>query len=243
MDRYAAAFYWSVMTLTSIGYGEFTAHNTAERVLCSLYMLISGMMWTYAIGSVAAIATTLNPHRIMYENTMDQLNYFMRDRSLSRAMRITLREFFQSARRVHQLNGDAELLSKMSPLLQGSVALAANKRWIDQIWFFRDLGNSMKGVEFIASLAKRLVLRNFVANERLPIGQLYILRRGLCVKMCAALHSRLHTRHEPSASGSSRRRAPRSEPLGMCVRRALFAQVALPRCAQGVGRGHHPRQP
>ena len=190
MDRYAAAFYWSVMTLTSIGYGEFTANNTAERVLCSLYMLISGMMWTYAIGSVAAIATTLNPHRIMYENTMDQLNYFMRDRSLSRQMRITLREFFQAARRVHQLNGDAELLSKMSPLLQGSVALAANKQWIDQIWFFRDLGNSMKGVEFIASLAKRLILRNFVANERLPIGQMYILRRGLCVKMWRFLGAR-----------------------------------------------------
>ena len=27
------------------------------------------------------------------------------------------------------------------------------------------------------------MLRNYVKDERLPIGQLYILRRGLCVKM------------------------------------------------------------
>lgn len=39
------------------------------------------------------------------------------------------------------------------------------------------------GREFIASLAKVLVIRAFVAHERLPIGQLYVLRRGLLVKM------------------------------------------------------------
>lgn len=72
LDRYAAALYWSVMTLTSIGYGDFVPVNTAERYLCSAYMLLSGVLWTYVIGSVAAIATTLNPNQILYEQTMDQ---------------------------------------------------------------------------------------------------------------------------------------------------------------------------
>ena len=194
LDRYAAAIYWSLMTLTGIGYGDIVPQNTPERVLCALYMLFSGMMWTYAIGKVAAIATTLNPNQIYYENTMDQLNYFMRERELPRAMRMTLREFFEASRRVNQLNDDGELLNKMSPLLQGSVALAANSQWVHQIWFLRDIGFSLKGVEFIAALAKRLVLRNYVANERLPIGQLYVLRRGLCVKMWRFLNAKKVTR-------------------------------------------------
>ena len=79
LDRYVAALYWSIMTLTSIGYGEFTPVNSAERWVCSALMLASGMMWTYAIGSVAAIATTLNPDQVAHENLLDQLNYFMRD--------------------------------------------------------------------------------------------------------------------------------------------------------------------
>ena len=69
MDRYVAALYWSVMTLTSIGYGEFTPVNSVERALCSVYMMLSGVMWTYAIGSVASIATTLYPNTIQYETT------------------------------------------------------------------------------------------------------------------------------------------------------------------------------
>jgi len=190
IERYVAALYWSVMTLTSIGYGEFTPVNTAERVLCSIYMMLSGVMWTYAIGSVASIATTLNPNTLEFHNTMDQLNYFMRERGLPRGMRLTLRDYFSSARRVHQLNDDSELLNKMSPLLQGTVALAANKQWIDKIWYFRDIATSIRsGREFVAYLAKSLTIRSYVSHERLPVGQLYVLRRGLVVKMWRFLGS------------------------------------------------------
>ena len=50
---------------------------------------------------VAAIATTLDPNSIVYQNTMDSLNYFMRERELPQQMRMTLRDYFQNARRVH----------------------------------------------------------------------------------------------------------------------------------------------
>ena len=42
-------------------------------MLCTLYMLIAGFVWTYAIGSVAAIMTTFNPNQLLHETTMDQL--------------------------------------------------------------------------------------------------------------------------------------------------------------------------
>ena len=60
----------SPLTAVRTGYGEMTPVNTTERWLCSIWMMLSGVMWTYAIGSVAAIATTLDPNRIIYETTM-----------------------------------------------------------------------------------------------------------------------------------------------------------------------------
>ena len=77
LEIYVAALYWSTMTLTGIGYGEMTPVNTVERAMCSVYMLVSGAIWTWAIGSVTAIATTLDPSTALYQTTMDQLNYFM----------------------------------------------------------------------------------------------------------------------------------------------------------------------
>ena len=107
----------------------------------------------------------------------------MRERALPRKMRMALRDFFRSSRRINQLNQDGRLLDHLTPHLQGVVALTANQVWVNQVWYFRDTHTSHRGLEFIASLARSLVLRNYVKDERLPIGQLYILRRGLCVKM------------------------------------------------------------
>ncbi len=196
LDTFSASLYWSVMTLTSIGYGEILPVNTVERLICAGYMMFSGAVWTYAIGEFAAIATTLDPNSVMYENTMDSLNYFMRERRLPRTMRMALRDYFNAARCVHQLNDDATLLDKMSPLLQGAVALAANKQWIDHVWYFRGMAGHIAGEggreafsDFVAELAKHLVVRPYVSHERLPVGQLYILRKGLVVKMWRFLNS------------------------------------------------------
>ena len=97
VDLYIAALYWSMMTLTSIGYGDMVPRNSTERLLSSFYMAISGVTWTYAIGQAAGIASTLDPSRIIYETTMDSLNFYMTERKLPKEMRITLRDYFQSA--------------------------------------------------------------------------------------------------------------------------------------------------
>jgi hypothetical protein len=62
--------------------------------------------------------------------------------------------------------------------------------WVDQVWYFRATSACQRGLEFIAALSRMLVIRNYVRDERLPIGQLYILRRGLCVKMWRFLGAR-----------------------------------------------------
>lgn len=181
-DVYVAALYWSAMTITSIGYGEMLPLNTGERVVCSFLMLVSGMVWTYILGTAAGIAATLEPNLVLFRTTMDQLNFFMRERELPRAMRRELREFFEQARRVREVNDDAHLLESMSPLLQGAVAYAANRQWLSRIWWLRNLPSSRESTEFIATLAKALQAIAYVASERPPLGQLYVMRKGLSVK-------------------------------------------------------------
>ena len=104
-------------------------------------------------------------------------------------MRMALRDFFMSARKIHQMNDDGALLDQLSPLLRGTVALAANKQWIDHVWYLRKLTELRpgtrgyrEGTEFLSGVAKAIVVRNYVGHERMPIGQLYILCRGFVVK-------------------------------------------------------------
>jgi hypothetical protein len=155
---------------------------TDGAALCTLQVISAGG-WAYIIGQAAGMVATLNPNAVLFHTTMDQLNYFMSERNLPKEMRMMLREFFQNARRVHQGHTEAELIGKMSPLLQGAVAVRANRAWLAQIWFLRDLNSTREEREFIAELAMRLRVAAFVSNERMPIGQLYVLQKGMAVRM------------------------------------------------------------
>lgn len=181
-EVYMAALYWSGMTITSIGYGEMLPLNSQERLVCTILMLLSGVIWTYILSSATSIASTLDPNGVLFTTTMDQLNYFMRERELPRQMRRELRTYFEKARQVREVNDDTNLIDSMSPLLQGTVSFAANRKWLDKIWWLSSLGGQRESREFIAALAKALRLRAFIAEERPALGQLYVLRRGMCVK-------------------------------------------------------------
>ena len=183
-DLYVSALYWSFMTLTSIGYGDFYPHNTVERAVSCFLQLISGMVWAYVIGTMASIAATINPNNVAFEATMDHLNRFMAERRLPKQLRSALREYFESARRVHRVGDDDQLIQDMSPMLQGAVATCTTGRWLRGIPFLgimRDDNERDQG--FITNLATRMKVAAFVKAERLPLGRLYMLRKGMAVKL------------------------------------------------------------
>ena len=144
--------------------------------------LISGSFWAFGIGAAAGIAATLDPNATLFHTTMDQLNFYLRERKLPKAMRIMCREYFTNAREVHQVNDDSSLLGQMTPRLLSIVAIAANKRWLDHVWFLRDLGSTGEEQEFIARLSICLRVSAFIQHEAFPLGCFFILRKGIVVK-------------------------------------------------------------
>lgn len=48
--------------------------NTNERVVCTMLMLLSGMVWTFILSTMAGIAATLEPNKVLFQTTMDSLN-------------------------------------------------------------------------------------------------------------------------------------------------------------------------
>lgn len=50
--RYVTSIYWSIVTLTSIGYGDLHPVNSAEMVFDILYMLFILALQAYLIGNM-----------------------------------------------------------------------------------------------------------------------------------------------------------------------------------------------
>ena len=52
-----SAFYFTIQTMTTVGYGDLSPKNLAERVLGIIIMLVGVISFTFATGSLSSILT------------------------------------------------------------------------------------------------------------------------------------------------------------------------------------------
>jgi len=136
---YIAALYFTAYTMTSVGYGDITPVNIIERIVCILVLFISGLVWACVIGEVTSIVGNLDRQEQEFRSLMDNLNCMMRDRGLPTPVRKRLRTFFLSARQAQRTEQQEQLLCRLSPVLQGEVALLSNWSWVNKVSFIYNL--------------------------------------------------------------------------------------------------------
>lgn len=54
-ERYIVSFYFSIVTTTSVGYGDISASNSIERAYLIVMLILAGILYAYTINSIGGI--------------------------------------------------------------------------------------------------------------------------------------------------------------------------------------------
>ena len=57
---YTASFYYTITTLTTVGYGDITPVSSTEKIVSSFLMLTGVLFYSYIIGMLTSIMTELD---------------------------------------------------------------------------------------------------------------------------------------------------------------------------------------
>jgi len=79
VNQYAISLYFSVYTLTSVGYGDVSAQNRTEYFFASFLIAFAALFWAYTIGHFCSIVATSDQHAIHFHQTMDKVNAMLKD--------------------------------------------------------------------------------------------------------------------------------------------------------------------
>jgi hypothetical protein len=66
--------YYTITTITTVGYGDISAKSTGERILSSLLMLTGVISFSFATGSLSSIMSTYDSSQAMYREKLNILN-------------------------------------------------------------------------------------------------------------------------------------------------------------------------
>ena len=72
-DVYIASFYWITQTVVTVGYGDIAAVNTMERSLACVYMFVGVFFYSFTIGSLSSLLSTLDSKNATFDQKLNTL--------------------------------------------------------------------------------------------------------------------------------------------------------------------------
>jgi len=170
-DVYMASLHWSVMTITSIGYGDIVPVRTEEYIVCILAMIAGGVLWAWVIGSVCSIISNRSPIEAEFEANADLLNSVMCEVDVPRVQRNQFREFLREAKSYDRMVCFVKVAERLSEGLRKHL-------------LYHVIRDALKGVSFLQhaseeckmDIAAAVMPKFFSKGERLRS-----VRRCLCM--------------------------------------------------------------
>ena len=92
---YIASVYWTVTTMTTVGYGDLTPTSPSERIYAIACMVFGTGVFGYVIGSATTILAATKGAEEAIITRMATLQQFMEDKKLPHELQIRLRRHFR----------------------------------------------------------------------------------------------------------------------------------------------------
>lgn len=86
-NRYIYSFYWTIATMATTGYGDIVAYNLYERIFAIIIQLLGAIIYGYLVGNITAISSDSSIRSIVFENKIDELKQYLKDRKIPSMIR------------------------------------------------------------------------------------------------------------------------------------------------------------
>ena len=181
MYQYITSFYWSIVTLTTLGYGDIGPSNHHERMFGVYAMLLGASIFAYSVTNMCTLVHNLNPAEVYNRTRLDELNDFMGFLQAPEALAKKCQDFFLFKIRKSEVvvyNQDL-ILQDMSKTMQEDVRLQALSKLIDAIPIFKGQEQALLRAVAVRMDADPLSPDQIVCKQGDIITKMYIVGKGI----------------------------------------------------------------
>lgn len=75
-EQYVTSLYWSVVTFTTVGYGDFSPVHPIEQIFGVIYMILNVVIMAWVIGSITLLIVKNDQKTGLYRDTMHVLHKY-----------------------------------------------------------------------------------------------------------------------------------------------------------------------
>ena len=177
---YILSFYWTLMTVTTVGYGDVSAGTTIERIYNLFIMSFGVLMYSFAIGSLSSIVAAMDQKSEEMNEKLKILASIKKEYHLDKELYDKVRKVIKFDLSRNQKD-KMEFLQELPNKLRIELSQIMHDKVVQNLYFFKDQPS-----DFFAYVAPLLKPVKFGQNDFLykcddMIDEMYFITKGTII--------------------------------------------------------------
>lgn len=178
LTNYIRALYWSITTLTTIGYGDIVPETNTQTVYAMFVEILGAGMYGYIIGNIAGLLANMNIAKTQHQEKMKRVITFMRYKKLPAELQQKIRKYFNYLWESRRDYDESSIIKDMPSSLILEVSLFLKREVIEKVPIFKGTSDA-----FIKEIVMHLRLMvytpgDFVFHEGEIGHNMYFISKG-----------------------------------------------------------------
>lgn len=176
---YIQSFYWTVTTLTTVGYGDITPTTNIARIYTMMVMLLGVGFYGLVIGNISRIFAENARYKEQTREKFSELSAFMKHYHIPDRLQNAVFNYYNHLYSKHLSDNDQKIISELPNSLRQDLQVYMNMKLIRNLPVFKSCSQAC-----LKAVASALELRHFGPGETIiKIGEvgneMYVIGHGV----------------------------------------------------------------
>ncbi len=142
LTHYITAMYWTVTTLTTIGYGDITPTNNQGRLFTMVIMILGVGVYGFVIGTVTKMVQDGERYKQQNREKVQDLISFMKHYNVPERLQQNVFSYYNHLVTKRLTENDNKIINELPQALQGELTIYMNIKLIRNLPIFKKLSAS-----------------------------------------------------------------------------------------------------
>lgn len=177
--KYVNSMYWTIATMTAVGYGDIVAENDGEMLYTILTQLVGAAYFGFLIGNISTLLETIDVRATALKAKMNELREYMKERRLPKELQQRIKKHYTYYLSHKSVFNEVAIVYELNSTLRNAVVMEAHEDLIKKMKIFEDAEQS-----FIAAMVLQLRPQaqapgEIIAREGEIGNEMWFLKKGV----------------------------------------------------------------
>lgn len=176
--KYLRSVYWTITTMTTVGYGDITPARSVEYILTMGVMLLGASLYAFIIGQIASLFSNLDSVKTGYLNRIESVTQYLRHRNVPKELKLRVKNYYDYMWERRRGFHEEVFLKDLPAPLRLDIMYHLTHELLDKVPLFKYASSPLKNLLLMALKLRTYGPEDYIVQQGESGNEIYFISQG-----------------------------------------------------------------